>query len=58
MEELFKDLAGEGVISAVLVWFMLRNGKLVDAIIQLVRNNTEAMTNLRLSIKHMEKPKK
>ena len=50
MENILTELAGSGILGAVLAWFMYQSTKLTYTIINLVKNNTEAMTGLKSSV--------
>lgn len=54
LEKILTELAGSGIIGGVLAYFMYSNRKLTDTVINLVRNNTKAMTDLTSSINDLK----
>jgi hypothetical protein len=50
LENILTEIAGSGVLGGILAYYMYSNRKLTDTVINLVKNNTQAMTNLKNSI--------
>lgn len=53
MEQILTQLAGNGIIGIILAWFMLRNTKLTDELFNVIKNNTEAMAELKSSMNEL-----
>lgn len=53
MEQVLTQLAGNGIIGIILAWFMLRNTKLTDELFNVIKNNTEAMAELKSSMNEL-----